>query len=871
MRRPVIIVAIAGTFVVALLASVLTTPWWTGGAIAAIGSRFGLTFASYEAEGYRTFTLRDVRYERRGVRVTVDHVQSAGVLRWGWRRLTGKPTEVVAGRWSVDVQPTPNAPRTQTPRGWVPLRAQLVRTADLLERWLPAAKVGEGVVSWPKGQLALSSAEWTGRVLRSPEVSFRSFKAAVDVSLPASGALAANVSAANGEGSLALHSVGADLSGAVEWWEQNAKLAVHFAETGWMPREAELDAPQWEIPARRVKLGGQYAVLRGRGEVVWREGKLTADIGVEGVPLPEAKAPPLTVVVRGRGEDGAFRAEQLQIDLPGIVARLSDPLAIDRRGRVRSGPAGFTLRAELGRLPWLAARGVVEGTGTIAAGADDMARVEFALGADEIDVAGVALKRLESGGLLEWPRLTLNKGRLVSPGGEELAFKGGWDFRAREVIAAEVQGRVGADLIGRRMPAGLALDALTVELKAQGPLAALTHEGRVDASNVRMPKLRPMAIRADWRGRWDQLEHFSAAVAAGASRLTAAGSASRSAVELQQFALERNDAALLRLAQPASVRWAPSLQVEGVRLDGAEAHLHATLQWAKAGHIDVSARGVRPEWFSDFVQLPQSMWTVDTVAVKGAWNDSPAEYEASATGWINVGDDKTARLSAQVKGSAGGVEVTTFDVSEGGGAIAHATGHLPFVIRPAGKPFFQLDEDATLSLDATTSPNPEFWRNITELTGVELIEPSVDVHLSGSWRNPRGDARLSARSLAAVSGRFQGKWPKIDALHAHLVGLNDGVRLEAFTLNVEGQAVRAEGWLPLSLERWREIREDPRNLARSGDLRLQVPDADLAALAQYFPSILAPRGRLQLDVTLKSDATLTGFLQVRNATSRPLG
>jgi translocation and assembly module TamB len=83
--------------------------------------------------------------------------------------------------------------------------------------------------------------------------------------------------------------------------------------------------------------------------------------------------------------------------------------------------------------------------------------------------------------------------------------------------------------------------------------------------------------------------------------------------------------------------------------------------------------------------------------------------------------------------------------------------------------------------------------------------------------------------------------------------------------------VKADGLLPLTQASWSDLIRHPVELARRGELHVEIPDADMAVVARYFPDYLAPVGRLHLDATLRKDFHLRGSLRLENAVSRPLG
>src|SRR5690606_27661525 len=64
--------------------------------------------------------------------------------------------------------------------------------------------------------------------------------------------------------------------------------------------------------------------------------------------------------------------------------------------------------------------------------------------------------------------------------------------------------------------------------------------------------------------------------------------------------------------------------------------------------------------------------------------------------------------------------------------------------------------------------------------------------------------------------------------------------------------------------------EDPLAfLQTSADVRIQIPDADIAALAEFLPDAVLPAGRAHLDVALK-DGALSWRVDVKDVSTRPL-
>jgi translocation and assembly module TamB len=71
--------------------------------------------------------------------------------------------------------------------------------------------------------------------------------------------------------------------------------------------------------------------------------------------------------------------------------------------------------------------------------------------------------------------------------------------------------------------------------------------------------------------------------------------------------------------------------------------------------------------------------------------------------------------------------------------------------------------------------------------------------------------------------------------------------------------------------KWREFLGSPLAWAQRGlEGQIEVPDADVAALARSLPVFVAPKGRLQVDVSYRG-GTMGGLVRLRDAATRPLG
>lgn len=869
MRR---LARIIGPIAVVVLAAILTVPWWFGAALSRVGPSFGLSIGSYERVGYARFRIRDAEYRRPPVQIQVATVEADTPILWAWRFVSGSPRIVQAGTWTVKIAPPEPRKTDAKPRGWVPLRRQLDRVADRLDRWLPEATVGSGVVNWPGGELRFASATWQRRTLTSPRVDYGRLTAAVELNVPAREPWRAALRAEEVATSAVLESQAAEVTGEIVWSGQRGRIRARFEPQGWRPQQASLDATDWDVAAERARLGTHYSRLRGGAHIDWRDGQWTATATAEGEPLPKSAAPPLRVNVKGHGDGETFVAESFDVVLPGATARLTDPVTLDRTGRLRSGASRFVFEADLAQLTWINAAGKLTGEGRLTPGNEGRGSLDFDWHGEHLVLLERKLGQMKGRGRLAWPSLELQEGQLLSESGDELHWSGGWNFATRELSRTTVSGRLSRELFAPWLPAKLGFDTLQIEARAEGPLKTLSHEGSAEVQQAQTPGLKPLAVALRWRGRGDVIENFSAAASGGETKLTLTGAADRHHVTLASLQLSSRDKTPLQLMQPATVRWDDSgLLIDAMQLAGPDARITVEGNWGRTGRLQSSIQGLRAVWLRELVSLPPVRWTLESLTLDARWNDGPAEYSAESRLSVDLGDERSAELTARVKGGAAGIEVESLRVAEGDEQIINASGHLPVVIRPVGEPWLALDFKAPFAVDATTLPSVRLWSQLSQLTGVTIVGPEARASLRGMLEEPRGEAEFRAERIVPAASTENPKWPKIEKLDLRVVGTSAGVNLERLEVLVEGQTLRASGALPVVGAGWRELLGNPRQFVRRGALHVEVPDADLAALAQHVPAYLAPKGRAQLDLTFGADEGLRGFLRVQDATLRPIG
>jgi translocation and assembly module TamB len=870
MRRRVLIFFLS--LVALLVVAVATIPLWLGAA-ARLGARSrGLTFSSYERIGYSRFALKDVEYRRPGLRITATRAEADTPILWWWRRTQGRPEVIALGDWLVEVERNANAPpKPATQRGWVPLRAQLQRIADKLDLWLPRAATGAGRVRWQGGELTLASAKWAARELWVEDLVFRSLKVDASLAFETDDRLLVNARMRDNSASLIVESRADEAAGEFSLWAQPSSVRGRFGSSGWLPVEATLLATDWSVPGSRLKIGDAYALIHGSSRIEWREGKFLADVSANGEPRDGKSAPPLELAFRGNGDPQAFTIESLRASLPGITALLTEPVTVERTGKIRESAARFAVNADLGKVPWFSAAGLVKGEARLVSGLASAPVVEFALDASGVNARGISLAQVTTRGRLDWPKVAITESTMVGGEGERLVAKGGWDIRAKEVLAASVEGQFRRQSIARWLPKQPEFDAVKVSARAEGPLAAIRHEGAAEIVDVKVNPLRPLAVTAEWKGRAAVLDNFNVISTAGATRLVAGGKLEPSGVTLTKLDFQQANASRLQLTGPAVVSWKPQLQLDALRLAGPEGSLNAAVTMGPAGRVEVAARNVSAKWFEELIVLPGPAWSVTLLGLTGTWDRGPMAFNLTGGATIDIGEGRSAAVNIAARGDKDGVQIEALRATEGGTTVVSATGRLPFTCSPGAPTLIQIDPNGQLRLDASVAPNAAFWQKLEAISGVDLKEPQASARLAGTWRQPEGTASLRAARIAVDPKRVARPLPAVEVLDVEVSGDRKGVSLSRFSLRVEGQPVRATGRLPVPEGQWDELFKSPLAVARKGaDLRLEVPDAEVAVFTRFLPAVLAPKGRLQADLQYRNGG-LEGFLRLRDAASRPLG
>lgn len=864
-----LLLLLAGGALLALLA----LPWWFGPLLRGTAAHGGLSFATYERVGYARFALRKVVYQRAGVRVTAERVEADTPLLWLWRHATGSSRVVAATRWKVEVKASENPSPTSPDQGGMKLRGTLLNLADQLDRWLPRADLGPGEVTWKGGGLKVASVNWQQRTLAIRSLTMGGQLGDVTAAFPADHSITLEAVTPGAPWQVKFKSQDDDLTGEFRLWDQVATLQARFGPAGWLPATAEVRAPNWSVPGTRLQLEKFYSTISADARLEWKDGKFDTAIQAKGEAIPGQAALPLDVDLRGHGDTELLTVDALSVNLPGITATLSAPVQLDRQGVLRSGASVLAVAVDLAQQPWFVARGRVSGTARLTPRENAPPRVVLTLEGhglgfrDWNDLDG----RAEA--TLDWPDLQVSTATFALGADNRVSLHGGWNFQTGELTAAAADGAFARTAVSRWLPDTVDFATATFSVTAHGTPAALQHEGTARVTGLALPGLHPLAVEAAWQGKGTAVDLTEVTLRAGASELRASGTFDPNGAQVRTLRFSQAGSERLALAQPAAMRWSPALEIGPLQLAGPESSLGFTLVMGTRGQVELAAQNIPSGWWTDMVALAVTEWRIASLTAQGQWDNGPMTFSTAGELALALAPNRFAMVRLALRGDKDGLTLDTLQAAEGAAPILTASGRGALTLAP-GKTdaLVTFDEQAPLELHAATATNPAFWKSLLETTGLELQEPVITADLSGSWAQPRGEIKARVARVSADPQRIKGTFPVIENLEAHALGNRDGVTVDQLAVKVDGQAVRANGQLPLSVTRWKEFQADPLTFARKeGSFQLEIPDAELAAVARYVPAVLSPAGRLQLALTVKPGGDMQGSGRLTDAVSRPFG
>ena len=865
----------AGSFLTLVITAVLAMPWWWGPTLRAFAEKRGVEMGLYSTVGYGRWSVEDVVVRRARWELALNRVEAPHPLAWWWRRSATGPVDVDGWsfRWIGDVavegspaEPTGDAESVdwltvrQGLREWgpeiilqsgrvevagMPVRATIDRlrlTAGHLELSRVQASPVEfgGHITWNDASLLVLSFEDEAR---SWAFQLRATESADELAITGS------------------------------WWENELSGILGVDPESWRPERINLRSESWTVDGGALGWGDRLATLSGDSDFVWSPEGFNLSVIAGGVPLAGSRFPEARVTLVAMGDTREARVQRLDVSLPGLSASLDEPLVISREAGGAETPSQFRIEADLSELISAEIEGQLRGALTTTYRAESWPEMRGAF-----DLANIGFRDLPRlagrfAGELTWPGFRIEQLELQSDDGLLLAGSAIGNAATGRIESANATASLASSVLRMWLPSDVDFDQLDVSASVNGEWTELEHTGHFELTNLRVPKLKPLAAEGDWRGG-RQRAVFDVRTRSEASELELQAVLDPEQIELSNVELRCEETVVWTVARARIAQVGESWFLDETELTGPGLSLATSGLDARNGNLHWELQETDLNWVGDWWAEPVPPMGIGRLSGAARWTPTDLAAEARVLMEFDLDQVGSINVAADVAGDAHGLAVSEFWIGRGGVAFASARGEFPVALSRSESGAFQwkLDEEETLRADVSVSPHPEFWQPLGAATGITLVRPEVELALTGTWAQPVGAGLIAIERLSLPATEGFWHWPTLENLRATLAGDSEGVALEDMTVTVESQRLRARGRLPVTLQSWRELQESPlRYLRTHGEAAVELPDADMAAVARFVPDYLAPVGRVALAVEFSPGGDMAGALSLRDAASRPLG
>jgi translocation and assembly module TamB len=697
------------------------------------------------------------------------------------------------------------------------------------------------------------------------------------------------------------------------WWSNQIALSAQFPHEGILPQTAIARVQQFTVPAQSIRLPG-YENIAGSLLAKWDNGRFAVDLNVKAKPLAkETNMPPVTIDTHATGDTNAAVIESAVISSPWLRAELSKRLTLHFQGELLREPATMKLAADLSQQPWARLAGDINGEVQFTPNGAKFPNATFAFSASEVGGYRIQAKTLTVKGSFHWPLLDITNLNAVLDDGSTIKLAGKVDLENQVVEGAnaEINGRVAQ----RFLPAGYSYQDLTLTLNAQGPLNHLTHGGALEITNATLPQTRPLQLKLAWTGEDMNLNRAQISVAASNSTLLAVFSLATNqapaltnvAVNLQKLSLQKKGQSVLELQKPATIVMGKGetnlwlLRIAGFdwRGPGGELGLESDLDWPGEGRAHITGGNLQSDLPQDFFKFRTEKFQIGKLDAAAGWTNGPLVFRVEVIGSGTIGakapeapaENRHVRspvvperrleelqpatqlggpvaLQMLVTGDQNGIAISNLVVNSETSTVAVVHGFLPATLNPnAQSNMLNVAVEKPFNLEMTTKPQSVLWKKLTELSGVVLREPNLNVNLAGTWREPTGEVRADVQEIHLPSTNQM--LPRLEKLKINLQLSPQLATLNECKFLVQGQPVTASGKLPLEKNFWENIGKRKAPDWRDASARVRMEKAQISALQPLFPKYLSPQGELTFEARLIPGGNFEGELEVAGARTRP--
>jgi translocation and assembly module TamB len=876
----------------------IALPVWFPWVVRPVLDRFDVGYEEYARSGYGRFVLRDVTFRNESFDFHAERIEGLLPLHWLWHRIRddGQVVFLRVTGWSVRAQspgeelevapaePGPGMERDPSlRRAAQQARAQVPKAI----KWLPRAAMEDGVVRAAGREFVLPAIRWeqgllTGRVSSPDHEQTLIVEARVPDEFP--WRVSAHLRPFGAEANVRITDENSFLriEGELLWLTNRLVMEAYFPDEGWLPERAALDSGVWRVPAELLKLDG-YSELRGELSARWADDRFNVELEARADPLENSERWfPVEILLGLAGDREAVHVERASAVSPWLTAGLSEELVVDYAGRMLSEHATLRIGVDLNEQPWVAVSGRLEGSALAQPGEGRIPVIALEFSGSAIESHGIKADRFEMDGQLAWPLLSVRSAQVSF---EEASAEASMeiDLRARRLEQGSV--RLDGHLAGQFLPEGTTYEGLRFEAEASGPVSNLSHSGRAKVAGLATPKLAPLGIEVEWRGDARELDQFKGLLNASNSVLIASGSAKShpgpGGLRLEELTLIRDQEVIYKLAQPFSVslernaaagkreagtEWLLSMQRFEWQGNERSLALHSNVEWPSRGALSGTARNFEISVLSDFFREPLPALRIEALGMKCGWTNGPVLFEVDVLGQLAGETPLSGRV--QARGGDAGMTLEQFQIISQSRPVISGRGFLPLRIEPQNQEsLLQLDPDGKVDLRAESLPDRSFWNQVAEWTRIGLVDPKVNVAVSGPLAEPQGRISIEVAALRPELVWTNRELPRLEDVQIELVIDRAAVQMPNLSFLVEDQPVAAEGRIPLGKDfsDWRSFFG-----WQQATGVVQAAGIELAPFARFMQAYLSPQGVLDLNVALLPEAQFAGGLTLSNLATRPL-
>jgi translocation and assembly module TamB len=455
----------------------------------------------------------------------------------------------------------------------------------------------------------------------------------------------------------------------------------------------------------------------------------------------------------------------------------------------------------------------------------------------------------------------------------------------------------------------------------------VSHSGRFEIRRFAGPDIRPLHIRGGWAGQGIEFRETELTASTTNSILIASGSLRAGTngliAILNRLSLTNHSQQAMNLRAPADFsfnttktstkRW--HAQIESFDWQGTAGTLQAqgAVDWPRAGNLRCVAERIRYDLLQDFFNSQSPDGQIEKLSASGAWSNGPANFGIELSGVIvppkefgnavivsRAETENSGSLAApsrsrpppsrenqaepsgppallpnlidfdlRLHGDQSGLTLSNLAVNSQTSAVAIAHGFLPLTIIPGQQSnLWHLDPARPLLVSAHSEPNSFFWSKVADWTGINLRDPKAEVDVSGTWKKPEGEVRVTAQQIQMR--KPNASIPTVENVQLGLLLDRDMARLTNCQMLIQGQPLTITGEMPLGDDFWQKLPDKRLPNWEKASARARIVDAEISGFAPLLPEIVSPAGTLNLEVSLQPGGNLSGDLKIQGARTRSL-